>query len=47
MGRILLIVLAMIAVLLGAGFVYLGIFPPDPPTREIQRTLPNDRFQGR
>ena len=47
MGRILLIVVAVIAVALGAGFVYLGAFPPDPPTREIQRTLPNDRFQNR
>ena len=47
MGRIVLIVLAVIAVLIGAGFVYLGAFPPDPPTREIQRTLPNDRFLGR
>lgn len=47
MGRILLIVLAVIAVLAGGGFVYLGMFPPDPPGREVTRTLPNDRFQGR
>ena len=47
MGRILLILTAVIAVLLGGGFVYLGIFPPDPPSREITRTLPTDRFQGR
>ena len=47
MGRILLIVLAVLVVLAGAGFVYLGAFPPDPPTREIVRSLPNDRFQQR
>ncbi len=47
MGRILLIVLAVIVVLAGGGFVYLGMFPPDPQTREVTRTLPNDRFQGR
>ena len=47
MGRIVLMILAVIIVLLGGGFVYLGIFPPDPPSREITRTLPNDRFQGR
>ena len=47
MARILLIALAALALLLGAGFTYLGLFPPDPPTREISRTLPNERFQGR
>lgn len=47
MGRIVLIILAIIVVLLGGGFVYLGMFPPDPPAREVTRTLPNDRFQGR
>jgi hypothetical protein len=47
MGRIILILVVLIAVLAGAGFVYLGAFPPDPPSREVTRTLPNDRFQGR
>ncbi len=47
MGRILPIVLAVIASALAAGFVYLGALPPDPPMREIQRTVPSDRFQNR
>ena len=47
MGRIILILVILIALLAGGGFVYLGMFPPDPPGREITRTLPNDRFQGR
>jgi len=45
MGRFLLILLALILVAAGAGFVYLGAFPPDPPTREVTRSLPADRFQ--
>ena len=47
MGRILLILFALILVAAGAGFVYLGAFPPDPPTREVVRTLPPERFQQR
>jgi len=47
MIRGVLIVVGLGFVLLGGAFLYLGAFPPEPPTREIQRTLPNDRFQGR
>ena len=47
MFRGILIVIAVGVVLLGGVFVYLGAFPPEPTTREIQRTLPNDRFPGR
>ena len=42
-----LIIAGLGVVLLGGAFLYLGAFPPDPPTREISRTLPNDRFPGR
>ena len=47
MFRVTLIVVGLGIALLGGAFLYLGAFPPDPPTREISRTLPNDRFQGR
>lgn len=47
MFRVLLIVLGLGIALLGGAFLYLGAFPPDPPTREVTRTLSNDRFQGR
>ena len=47
MFRVTLIIVALGIALLGGAFLYLGAFPPDPPTREISRTLPNDRFQGR
>lgn len=47
MIRGILIAVAVGIVLLGGAFLYLGAFPPEPPTREISRTLPNDRFPGR
>lgn len=47
MGRIVLIIVGLGVAALGAGFVYLGVFPPEPTTRDVQRTLPNDRFQPR
>ncbi len=45
-GRILLIVLAI--VILGAvgGLAYLGLNPPTPASKPIEKTIPNDKFQA-
>jgi hypothetical protein len=32
------------AVLITAGILALGAFPPDPHPKQIQKVLPNDRF---
>ena len=45
MGRLLLLVLAVVAVFAIAGMLVLGAFPPTPRTEQVQRVLPNDRFQ--
>jgi hypothetical protein len=45
MARLFLFVV-LLGLLLGAvGLVVLGAFPPEPHTRQIQKLLPNDRFQ--
>ncbi|MCQ8240371.1 hypothetical protein [Rhizosaccharibacter radicis] len=44
MRRAFLIVLAVAVVLLGCGFLGLGLFPPHPQAHEVQQVLPNDRF---
>jgi hypothetical protein len=44
MARLFLVVV-LIGLLVGAaGVVVLGAFPPEPPIRQIQKVLPNDRF---
>ena len=47
MGRVLLLVLSGVALLAVAGMAMLGAFPPGPRTEQVQRVLPNDRFQPR
>ena len=47
MTRIFLAVLAAILLLLAVGVAMLGVFPPTPKSSAIEKTLPNDRFQGR
>lgn len=44
MRRLFLFVLLIGLVLLGAGLLALGAFPPDPKPQEVRRVLPNDRF---
>ena len=39
------IVILLILVLLAGGFLALGAFPPEPKTENIQKVLPNERFQ--
>ena len=45
MGRILLLALCLVLVLVVGGALVLGAFPPAPRTEQVQRVLPNDRFQ--
>ncbi len=47
MGRLLLLILGVAAVVVLVGMVVLGAFPPGPRTEQVQRVLPNDRFQPR
>lgn len=47
MRRVLMFVL-LAGVLLGViALVLLGTFPPQPQPQQVQRVLPNDRFQPR
>jgi hypothetical protein len=46
MGRLFLIVVLLGLVAGAAGLVVLGAFPPEPHVQQIQKVLPNDRFQG-
>lgn len=45
MGRLLGLVLIALALLAAVGMIVLGAFPPAPRTEQVQRVLPNDRFQ--
>ena len=45
MYRVIVAVLLLVLVLLVAGGLYLGAFPPAPHVQQIEKTLPNDRFQ--
>ncbi len=46
MIRVFLFVIALGAVLLAAGIVYLGMFPPNPAPRTVQTTIPVNKIQG-
>jgi hypothetical protein len=46
MIRVFLIVLALGVLLLAGGMVYVGLFPPNPPSHTVDKTLPNDKFQA-
>jgi hypothetical protein len=46
-GRILLIGLAILVLAVAAGLVYLGLNPPTPVPKPVEKTLPNDKFQAR
>lgn len=47
MSRIFLIVVAVGLIALAVGAAILGAFPPQPQPKSIEKTLPNERFQGR
>ena len=46
-GRILLIVLAILVLAALGGLAYLGLNPPNPVSKPVEKTLPNDKFQAR
>ena len=45
MNRVVLAVVGAVLLLGAIGLVVLGAFPPHPRTEQVQRVLPNDRFQ--
>lgn len=45
MGRLFLMVVLLGLVVMAIGLVMLGAFPPEPHPQQIQKLLPNDRFQ--
>jgi hypothetical protein len=46
-GRGLLIVLLILVVAAVAGLAYLGLNPPNPTPKPVEKVLPNDKFQAR
>lgn len=47
MRQIILIAVLALLVLIGAGVLLLGAFPPRLAPQPVQHTLPNDSFQRR
>lgn len=47
MSRLLLTIAAAVLLIVLVGGLLLGAFPPSPRTEQVQRVLPNDRFQPR
>jgi len=45
MGRFLLLALCLLLLIIVGGVLVLGAFPPSPRPEQVQRVLPNDRFQ--
>jgi hypothetical protein len=45
MGRVFLAVFVLVLLIVMGGMLVLGAFPPQPRTEQIQRVLPNDKFQ--
>ena len=43
-ARVLFIVIILVLVALG-GVVYLGLNPPAPALKPVEKVLPNDKFQ--
>ena len=44
--RALLIVLLVVILGLVAGVGYLGLYPPGPASKPVEKVLPNDKFQA-
>ena len=47
MGRLVGVILGVLIVLMVIGMVILGTFPPAAHPEQVQRVLPNERFNGR
>jgi hypothetical protein len=46
MNRIFLLIVLAGLVLIGAGALLLGAFPPAPHVQPVEKVLPNDQFKG-
>jgi len=46
MIRVFLFVIVLGVVLLAAGMIYLGVFPPNPAPHTVQTTIPLNKIQG-
>ncbi len=47
MSRIIAALFVLVLLVVGLGMLVLGAFPPTPRTEQVERVLPNDRFQPR
>jgi uncharacterized membrane protein len=45
-GRVLLIVLVVLVLAVVGGLAYLGLNPPNPASKPVEKVLPNDKFQA-
>ena len=45
MRRLFLLVVLLGLVVVAVGLMMLGAFPPEPHPQQIQKVLPNERFQ--
>ena len=45
MSRVVLAVFVLVLLLLAGSMLFLGAFPPHPRTEQVEKVLPNDRFQ--
>jgi hypothetical protein len=45
-GRVLLIILVLLVLGVVAGLGYLGLNPPNPVSKPVEKVLPNDKFQA-
>jgi hypothetical protein len=45
-SRILLIVLAIVILGVVGGLAYLGLNPPTPASKSVEKTISNDKFQA-
>ena len=44
MGRFMLLALCVVLVVVVAGALIMGAFPPSPRSEQVQHVLPNDKF---
>ena len=44
MSRIVLAVFVLLLLIVAGGMLFLGAFPPQPRTEQVERILPNNRF---
>ena len=47
MGRLVGVILGVLLIVLVIAMVILGAFPPAARPEQVQRVLPNERFNGR